>query len=150
ERLFKLLDSSDPQAVSSLFAPLREIERQMGIDEKTWPRNRFTIDQIEFLQRSPHYQRWRQAIAAVFARLDPLLEAEIVKHGRPRLIVMTAPAELPAGPDRTWLRLRDRGRRIELDVPESQDYLGQLLAGPTGQSITQLYAREPYDSWAIS
>jgi hypothetical protein len=150
ERLFKLIDSSDPQAVASLFAPLREIERQMGIDEKTWQRDRFTVDQLEFLQRSPQYQQWRQAVAGVFAKLDPLLDAEIVKHGRPRLVVVTSPAELPAGPERTWLRLRDHGKRIALDVPESPDYLGQLLAGGAGVSIAQQYARETYDSWEIS
>jgi hypothetical protein len=150
ERLFALLDQSDPQAVESLFAPLRQTESLMGINEKTWPRRRFTVDQVEFLQRSPQYQQWRQAIARVFARLDPLVEAEIARHGRPRLIVMTAPAELPTGPDRTWLRLQDRGQRIALDVPEGQDYFKQLLAGGTGKPISQLYTREPYDSWEIA
>src|SRR6185503_135532 len=98
------------------------------IDDRTWRRNRFSVDQIEFLQRSPQYQQWRSAIAGVFARLDPMLETEIVQHGRPRLIVMTAPAELPAGSDRTWLRLRDHGKLMALETAESENYFGQLLA----------------------
>ena len=96
ERLFTLIDSSDP----ALFLPLREIERQMGVNEKTWPRRSFTIDQVDFLNRSPQNQEWRRAIAQVFARLDPALDAEVARHGRPRLVIVTSPSELPAPPDR--------------------------------------------------
>src|SRR5262245_60657973 len=53
ERLFGLLDRSDTEAVDALFAPLRQLESQMGINGKTWSRRSFSIDQIEYLQRSP-------------------------------------------------------------------------------------------------
>jgi hypothetical protein len=150
ERLFTLLDRSAPQAVESVFAPLREVERRMGVNEKTWPRRRFTLDQVDFLNRNPHNQEWRQTISGVFARLDPLLNAEVARQGHARLVVVTAPAEIPTGPDRMWLRLQDRGKRIPLEVPDGGDYLGLLLAGGPGKSIAQLYSKEPYEAWAIS
>jgi hypothetical protein len=150
ERLFALLDRSDSQAVDALFAPLRETELLMGVNEKTWPRRRFTLDQVDFLNRNPHYQEWRRAIAGVFSKLDPLLDAEIARQGKPRLVIVTAPADLPAGPDRTWLRLQGHGKRIGLDVADGQDYWGLLLAGGTRKSIAELYSKELYDSWVIS
>ena len=150
ERLFTLINRSDAKLVEQLFAPLREIERQMGINEKTWPRRSFSLDQVDFLNRSPHNQAWRRGIAQVFAQLDPLLEAEIARHGKPRLVIVTAPSELPAAADRMWLRIQKRGKRIPLDTENVTDYLGTLLSGGTGKSIIQLYSKTPYDSWAIS
>jgi hypothetical protein len=149
ERLFSLLDRSDPQAVESLLARLRQIELQMGVNEKTWPRRRFTLEQVDFLNRNPHYQEWRRAIVVVFSKLDPLLDGEIAHPGRPRLVIVTTP-DLPAGPERTWLRLQGRGKRIALEVPEGQDYLGLILSGGGERSIAELYSKEPYDSWVIS
>jgi hypothetical protein len=150
ERLFVLLDRTEAAAVDALFAPLRDVERSMGVNPGTWPRRRFTLDQVEFLQRSPQYQQWRQAIAGVFGRLDPVLEAEIVRQSRTRLVIITAPGELPASPDQTWLRLRDRGKLVSLDAAEDQDYFKQLLSGGTAKAITEEFQGPPYQAWAIS
>jgi hypothetical protein len=150
ERLFSLLDRSAPQEVDALFRPLREVEARMGVNEKTWPRRHFTLDQVEFLARNPHYQEWRQAIAGVFARIDPLLNAEVARNSHARLVIVTIPSEIPAGPDRMWLRLRDKGKRVPLDVGEGDDYLPALLAGGGANSIAGLYSKKPYDSWIIS
>jgi hypothetical protein len=122
----------------------------MGISDKSWPRRHFTLDQVEFLARNPRYQEWRQAIASIFAKLDPLLDVEIARQGHSRLVIIIAPAELPAGPDRMWRRLPAQGKRIPLEIPADQDYLRLLLAGETGESIAGLYSKEPYDSWTIS
>src|SRR5689334_9789845 len=65
ERLFTLIDRTEAQAVEQLFAPLREVERLMGVNEKTWPRRSFSLDQVDFLNRSAHNQDWRKAIADV-------------------------------------------------------------------------------------
>jgi hypothetical protein len=150
ERLFTLIDRSDAKAVEQLFTPLREIERQMGVNEKTWPRRSFTLDQVDFLNRSAHNQAWRRAIAQVFGQLDPVLEAEVARHGKPRLVIVTAPSELPAAPDRMWLRIQQRGKRVPLDVENVTDYLGTLLSGGQGKSIAELYSSSAYDTWAIS
>ena len=150
ERLFTLIDRTEPASIDQLFLPLREVERQMGVNEKTWPRRSFTLDQVDFLNRSPRHQDWRRAISQVFARLDPVLEAEVARRGRPRLVIVTAPSELPAAPDRMWLRLQDRGRRIPLDLDGVTDYLGVLLSGGTPKSLAQIYSKDPYDTWAIS
>ena len=150
ERLFMLLDRTEAATVGTLFAKLRQVEGRMGVNEKTWPRRRFTLDQLEFLQRSPQYQEWRQAIAAVFANIDPVLEAEVARQGRARLVMVTAPGEIPASADRTWLRLRDRGKLIPLDVKDDQDYFEQVLSGGEGKAITELYAGPAYQAWAIS
>jgi len=156
ERLFALIDRSDPALVENLFEPLRRIERAMGVNEKTWPRRHFTLDQVDFLNRSAHYPEWRKAVSDIFARLDPILEEEIARKAHARLVVVIAPAELPVGPDRMWQRIRQHGKRIPLDPPEDvADYLPLLLTGAArkeaAHSISARYAlaKEPYAAWSI-
>src|SRR5579863_1932282 len=67
ERLFGLLDRSNPEAVEQLFAPIREIERKMGVSEKTFPKGQFTLEQVDFLNRNPYYTEWRAAVTRIFA-----------------------------------------------------------------------------------
>jgi len=156
ERLFALIDRSDPALVEKLFDPLRRIEQEMGVNEKNWPRRHFTLDQVDFLNRSAHYPEWRKTVTDIFARLDPLLEQEVARKGHARLVVVIAPAELPVGPDRMWLRIRQHGKRIPLDPPEDvADYLPLLLTGAArkeaAHSISARYAlaKEPYAAWSI-
>src|SRR4051794_41023867 len=105
ERLFALLDRSDAKVVTDLFTPVLDAEQKMGVNEKTWPKGKFTLDQVDFLNRNAHYADWRKAVAAVFARIDPTLNAEITRAGRPRFVLVTAPADIPVGPDRMWTRI---------------------------------------------
>jgi hypothetical protein len=158
ERLFGLLDRSDPSETERLFAPLRQVERKMGINEKVWPRRQFTLDQVDFLNRNASYSEWRQAVANIFARLDPLLDAEVARFGHARLVFVITPAEIPVDADRMWLRIRDHGKRIAVEPPEqAEDYLPLLLTGQprrkSGPSIAGLYAGArggaPYQSWIV-
>jgi hypothetical protein len=158
ERLFTLLDRSDPSEVDRLFAPVRKAEAAMSVNEAVWPKRRFTLDQVDFLNRSPHYAEWRSAISGVFARLDPLLDAEIAQQGRPRLIVVLSPPELPVGPDRLWTRIVSHGKRIPLKPPsDGSDYLPLVLtgnaSGAEAPSVADLYTtakpHDPYTAWCI-
>jgi hypothetical protein len=160
ERLSALIDRSDNSAVEKLFVPLREVEIKMGVTDKIWPRRQFTLDQVDFLNRSPYYTEWRQAIAAIFSQLDPLLDAEVARIGHARLVVVVSPAELPVGPDRMWLRLRKMGKTIPLNLSalkDIQDYIALLLTGANRHegrpTIAQLYAaarpKSPYDVWLV-
>ena len=156
ERLFALIDRSDTALVEKLFEPLRRVEQVMGVNERSWPRRHFTLEQVDFLNRSPHYPEWRKTVADIFAQLDPLLEAEVARKGHARLVVVVAPAELPVGPDRMWLRIRQHGKRIPLEPPEDvADYLPLLLTGAArkdgAHSISAMcaMAKEPYAAWSI-
>jgi hypothetical protein len=158
ERLFSLLDRSDAALVDRLFAPLRRAEEVMGVNEKTWPRGRFTLEQVDFLNRSPHYPEFRKAVSDIFSRLDPLLEEEIAHSGHQRLVVVIAPAEVPVGPDRMWLRIRQHGKRIILEPPDDvSDYLPLLMTGAKRKdmapSIASRYAHaqagEQYAAWVV-
>ena len=160
QRLFTLLDRSDNQAVEQLFAPLRAVEEKMGVDQRTWPRRKFTLEHVDFLQRSPHLAEWRQAIAQIFEKIDPLLDAEVARSGRPRLVMVISPAALPMGPDRMWQRIQERGKLIRLSVDDEQplhDYLPLLLTGQKREAraptLFDLYARQhaesPYDVWVV-
>jgi hypothetical protein len=149
ERLFTLLDQSNPAAVDSVFAPLREVEQKMKINEKTWPRRQFGLEQVNFLNHSAYYEDWRRAISFVFLRIDPLLDAEVTRKGKPALVIVTAPAEISTDPGRMWLRLQRCGKRVALDVPQSCDYLTLVLTGGSGKSIVELYSKNNYDSWAV-
>ncbi|HLH17558.1 MAG TPA: hypothetical protein VKX45_10075 [Bryobacteraceae bacterium] len=149
ERLFALLDRTPPQEFDETFRRLRDVEQRMGVNAKTFPKARFSLEQVDFLNRSPFYAEWRTAVAEVFGRIDPALDAEIARAGHPRLVMVVAPAQLPADPSRMWTRIAARGRRIALDPPDDPAaYLPQLGA----TSIPQLYAAkhaEPYHSWVI-
>jgi hypothetical protein len=152
ERLLSLLDRSEPAAVTRVFNPLSAIEEKMGVDRKNWNTKSFNLGHVDFLQRSPHYAEWRRVIATIFAEIDPLLDAELARKGRPRLIIVIAPSELPASPDRMWTRIASRGKRIALDVPDSLDvkmYLPMLLCG--GECLpASTSSRPPYSTWHIS
>src|SRR5262249_14307102 len=130
ERLFGLLNGYDARQLEILFADLREAERQMGVTDAVWPRRTFTLQQVDFLNRSPHYPEWRKAVSGVFAKLDPVLDAETASHGRPRVVFVLSPAEIPAGPDRLWLRIRQHGKRVPVETPaDAADYVPLLLTG---------------------
>lgn len=135
ERLFGLLDRSDPKLVEELFAPLRAIEVRMGVSRKNWPARRFTLDQVDFLNRSPYYEQWRKAISGIFSRLDPLLDEEIARSGRARLVIVTTPEEIAADPSRMWLRLAAHGKRVPLD---------------DGPLHFNFGTNRPYDTWRIT
>lgn len=156
ERLLVLLERVDESARDILFAPMREAERKMGVTPEVFPRKEFTLQHVDFLNRSGHYPEWRKAVAAVFAKLDPILDEDIARSGKPRLVIVIAPADLPVGPDRMWLRIAARGKRIRLQVPEdARDYLPLLLSGATAAagaaSLAAQYAdaRPGYQAWCI-
>ncbi len=160
ERLFGLLDRSSSEAVAELFAPLREVEQKMDIGGGIWKTRDFTLEHVDFLQRNRHLAEWREAIAGIFAQIDPLLDAEVARSGKPRLVVVVSPAELPMGPDRMWLRIRDRGRVVPLTLAEDaplRDYLARLLSGAgmaaRRPSIFDLYGKQrgesQFDAWVV-
>jgi hypothetical protein len=151
ESLFSLFDRSDSAQVDRLFAPMRDIERRMGVNDKTWPKRQFTLDQVDLLNRNPLYPEWRGAVSQVFARVDPLLNSEIERRGHTRLVLVIAPPQLPVGPDRMWSRIERHGRRIAIEAPaDPAEYLPLVLrGGPDGKSIADLSAGRAYDSWVI-
>ncbi len=158
ERLFVLLSSSGPRELDRLFEPVREAERQMGVTDAIWPKRTFTLQQVDFLNRSPHYPMWRKAVSGVFARLDPVLDAEAALHGRSRIVVVLSPAEIPAGPDRLWTRILNHGKRVPLDAPaDGADYLPLLLTGKPraapAPTIADRFAGDggsaPYSAWCV-
>jgi hypothetical protein len=160
KRLFSLIGRSDPKVVQELFAPLREVEKKMGVNERVWPKRQFTLDQVDFLNRSPHYPEWRQVVAQIFSRLDPILDEEISGKGHARLVMVICPAELPVGPDRMWTRFKQHGKLLPLRLSNEEDvkdYLPQLLTGAARhakqKTLAELYAssqaRSRHDAWII-
>jgi len=158
ERLFGLLNRCAPCELEALFADLREAERKMGVTDAVWPRRTFTLQQVDFLNRSPHYPEWRKAVSAVFAKFDPVLDEETAAHGRPRIVVVLSPSEIPAGPDRLWMRIRHHGKLMAVETPaDPADYLSLLLTGKpraaAAPSITDLLAASraaaPYSAWCV-
>ncbi len=156
ELLFGLIDRLPNDARTALFAGVREAEAKMRVDEKSWPRGEFTLGQVDFLNRSPYYPAWRQAISGVFSRIDPVIDEEIQRHGRPSLAIIISPADLPVGPDRMWQKIPG-GQRVPLqlgDVPVDE-FLPLLLHGEDrkGPSIAARHAekraRSAYDTWVL-
>src|SRR5215470_10857539 len=66
-RLSKYLEKAD----AKFFDGLRDVEKQMGVTPQTWPRGKFTLLQVDFLNRNPHYPAWRAEIARLFSIIDP-------------------------------------------------------------------------------
>ena len=160
ERLFGLLDRSTGSAVDDLFRPLREVEGKMGIGGSIWKSRKFTLEHVDFLQRSLYLAEWREAVAGIFSEVDPKLDEEVARSGNPRLVVVVSPSDLPMGPDPMWTRLRDLGRTvpqsIRKDLPLT-DYLAKLVSGAgraeRAPGILDLHAaqraRNPFDTWVI-
>jgi len=139
ERLFTLIDKLPKDEFDELFVPLRRAEVTMGVNEKNWPRRTFTLDQVDFLNRNPHYPAWRAEVTKVFSRLDPVLEEDVRRRGRPRVSVVLSPSDLPVGPDRLWTKLQ--GRRVSLTEPlDPAKHIVPLLSAGTPA---------PYDRWLI-
>jgi len=158
ERLFGLLDRTSAPALDGLFQPLRELERKMGVNDKTWPADTFTLEQVDFLNRNPYYGEWRAAVSRIFSQLDPVLDAETARTGHARLVIVIAPAQLPADPERMWTRFQGRGKRVAIDPPERpEDFLALLLTGQQqtrrAPAIGQLFAGGKkggdYTSWIV-
>ena len=159
ERLFGLLGRSEQKLVEEMFEPLRVVERKMGISEKIWTKGQFTLDQVDFLNRSEHYPEWRRVITDIFSRLNPLLDEEVVRAGRPRLVIVTSPAELPVGPDRMWMRFKEQGKMVRLDLRagDDEDFLAKLLTGDKQsarqKTLPELYAatkaKSRHEAWMV-
>lgn len=160
ERLLSLLDRSDPEAVTRVFDPLRAVEDKMGVDRSTWNTKNFTLEHVDFLQRNRHLAEWRQTIANIFAEIDPLLDQELSRQGKPRLMVVVSPADMPMGPDRMWARIKDRGKLVRLELEGDDplpDYLPKLLTGAPRDAgkptLFDLYGEnrgdDDFDAWVI-
>jgi hypothetical protein len=139
QRLFALIGRTP----ADLFRPLSEIETKMG-----FPKSLAPIEAVDFLNRSPHYSQWRAAVADIFAKLDPALDAETARSGHARLVVVLSPAQLPADPSRMWSRIEERGKRIALE--SAGDFVRELGAAAIAQRFTSRSKHGgPYSSWVI-
>lgn len=141
------------KAPAKLFAGLSALEAKMGVTPRNWPRGRFTLEQVDFLNRNPVYPEWRREVSAIFNEIGPALDAAV--QGRPRLVIVMGPADLPVGPDRMWTRL-PQGRRVSLTVPEELGhYVPLLLTGRGTPDLTASLpdlcssARGPHSAWTI-
>lgn len=146
ERLVGLLMRSDASAVESVFRPLIEVEKRMALPPSLASRREFSLDHVDFLNRSPLYPQWRRAVSELFARLDPVLDEEVARSGKPRLVIVLAPADVPLAPDRMWTRIAQHGRRLPVEPPDDfADYSKLAL------SLASRYAakNKPYETWAV-
>jgi len=153
---FERLGSYLEESPAKLFTALAELEPRMGVTPANWPRGSFTLQQVDFLNRNPLYPEWRRVITEIFDRINPVLDAEAAARGKPRLIVVLGPADLPVGPDRMWTRLAGKGRRVLLEAPDNlADYVPLLLTGQprpkAERSLPDLCAevRGPYSAWTV-
>ena len=144
---FERLGSYLEKAPAELFSPLVELEPRMGVSAKTWPRGRFTLEQVDFLNRNALYPEWRRIITSIFDTINPALDAAV--KGQPRIVIVMGPGDLPVGPDRMWTRLK--GRRIPLQPPEDISKTSALLLGAAGASLPDLCvkARGAHSAWLV-
>jgi len=156
DRLLGLLDRSDPAVVKQLFAPLEAVEAKMQVNRREWNTREFHLGHVDFLQRSPHYAEWRNTVAGIFAVVDPKIDEEIAAQGRPRVVVVLAPADLPVGAERLWLRLAGKGKRVPLAVADDADpreFASLLLTGaPRAARQPSLLDGDfasPYAAWLV-
>ena len=144
QNYFERLGSYLEKAPVELFAPLVELEPRMGVTPKTWPRGRFTLEQVDFLNRNALYPEWRRVITSIFDVINPALDAAV--KGKPRVVIVMGPADLPVGPDRMWTRLKG-GRRVSLKVPE--DLSKYAPAVVEGLADACAAARGRHSAWVV-
>lgn len=145
ERLVGLLMRSERAAVEELFQGLREVEIRMALPPGLSAGREFTLDHVDFLNRSPLYPEWRKAVSAVFARLNPILDGEVARSGKARLVAVLAPPEIPIGPERMWTRIADKGRRIPVIPSDDVDEYASLAS--TAAQYAQKH--QTYETWAV-
>ena len=148
QRLAELLAKQPPE----FFDGLKAVEVKMGVTPKTWPKGQFTLAQVDFLNRNPHYAEWRAEIRRLFGSIDPQLDSQLRQRAKPRLVIVMSPADLPVGPDRTWLRIADRGQRVKVTPPADPSTTASLLLkGRAGASLLDAAAERygEYAAWAI-
>ncbi len=148
ERLFDLLDRSGTDEVDRLFQDVRTAESKMAITDAIWPKHTFSLQQVDFLNRSPHYPEWRKAISGVFAQVDAILDQELTRHGRPRLVIVLSPAEMPVGPDRLWLRIAEHGKRVPVETSDNGPDL-MTLAASIGDRFMAGKNAPAYGAWCV-
>ncbi|MBL8239471.1 MAG: hypothetical protein JNM66_18745 [Bryobacterales bacterium] len=141
---FERLGAYLEKAPAELFAPLAALEPRMGVTPKSWPRGRFTLEQVDFLNRNALYPEWRRVITSIFESINPALDAAV--KGKPRLLIVLGPADLPVGPDRMWTRIKG-GRRVALQVPEDVSRFGPMLLD--GLADRCAAARGPHSAWVV-
>ncbi len=157
ERLFRVLNNLRGAELSRLFGALREIERRMGVTAANWNPREFGLRHVDFLNRSPYREAWRQEIRRIFGQIDPVLDAETHRTSRRKIVIVLSPPETPVGTDRMWLRIRDKGRVLNLQGDDGGDLIGRLLAGSAGEeqerSLLQLAppdsGDQDFSAWAI-
>ena len=146
ERLVRLLHQSEAAAVQELFHPMREVESRMKLPPALWSTREFTLDHVDFLNRSPVYPEWRRAVSDIFAKIDPVLEAEVARSGKARLAVVLAPAEVPLPTERMWTRIARHGRRIPVQPPDDLTEYSRRASA----LLSAYAARYPeYEAWAV-
>jgi hypothetical protein len=146
ERLVGLLLRSDASVVEQLFQPMREVEKRMALPPSLISRREFTLDHVDFLNRSPLYPEWRRTVSDLFAKLDPVLDEEVARSGKARLVIVFAPAEIPLAPDRMWTRIAQHGRRVPVTPPEDLADYARLA-----MSVAARYAgrNKAYETWVV-
>jgi len=122
---------------SSLFRDVVSFEGKMEV--RRWAQfstGEQTIENASLLARSPYYQAWRQAVQAVFDKVEqhasPLGAAS--RNSR-RLVLVVIPQPLPLDRATVWRRWQGIGRPVKLDlasVGKNQKPSQFLLRGAAG------------------
>lgn len=146
ERLVALLRRTDRADVDKLFQPLRDVEARMNLRPDLWSKSEFTLDHVDFLNRSPVYPQWRRAVSDLFAQLDPVLDAEVSRSGKPRLAIILAPPEISLPPERMWTRIANRGKRVSFQPPDDLGQYAKSIGSLLSRYATQ---HSPYETWVV-
>jgi len=120
---------------SWLFGAVNQLEESMGVRHwQQFSTTEQTLENASLLARSEYYHEWRQAVQAVFDKV----ERHRAKVGVPsqtsenRLILLVIPRPLPLDPATVWLKWQGIGRPVKLVLPpagESRSPCEILLGG---------------------
>ena len=146
ERLVGLLLRSEGAVVERLFQPMSQVEKRMALPATLTSRREFTLDHVDFLNRSPLYPEWRRTVSDLFAQVDPVLDEEVARSGKPRLVIVLAPAEVPLAPERMWMRIAQHGRRVPVTPPEDLSDYARLVISTASRFAAKSKA---YETWAV-
>ena len=166
-KVLAYLDQLSPHQRKAMFAPIREIEKKMGVDRWDFSVREQTLEDASLLARSPYFQEWRHAVANVFNQIERGMEEEDrIKHrgAKPRkLILMVYPDCLPFDPATVWKRWpTGKGKVLKFEPGYSGDerkfveglFGGSKLAGAHASetlldSVAQRANRAFADVWAL-